>query len=261
MPDDSDQDVKARREHAQRLLAQDHFGVLGVARTATPEEVQRAFFEAVKSWHPDRVPPGFEELKPLFAQVFGRLDAARATLTDPARRARYVEELARPARRALPADTAAAEANLELKKAEGLLKKNDVVTAERHLRRAVHLAPSLADAQALLSWIQAKPTSSQSELGKLVAELDHVIARDDSSARARFFRGQLRKRLGLAKEANDDFVRACELDPGHIDAQRELRLYRMRAEKSAGPPKSPRDRDAASSNEGVGGFFRKLFKR
>ena len=257
MPSDDDQDMKARRDRAQELLAQDHFQALGVARTAPPEEIQRAFFEVAKAWHPDRVPRGLEELKPLFAQVFGRLDVARATLTDPARRARYIEELSRPARRAAPADTAAAEAGVELKKAEALLKKNDVTTAERHLRRAVQLAPALVEPHALLIWLQAKPASTMEEVKKLVGDFDALIGRDDSSARARFFRGQLRKRLGLDKEANADFVRASELDPSHIDAQREVRLHRMRAEKSA----PSRTNDGASGGEGVSGFFRKLFKR
>lgn len=261
MADQREQDVKALRERAEQILAQDYFAALGVARTATPEEVQKAFFEAVKTWHPDRVPQGLEELRPLFAQVFGRLDVARGTLTDPARRGRYVEELAKPPRRALPADTASAEATVELKKAEALFKKNDAVTAERHLRRAVQLAPALVDAQALLTWVQVKPTSSPEELKQLVAALDAVIARDDSSARARFFRGQLRKRLGLEAQANADFVRASELDPGHIDAQREVRLYRMRAEKGAGPGKEPAKADDTQAGEGAFGFFRKLFKR
>jgi len=252
-----DEDLKARRERAQQLLAQDHFAALGVTRTATPEEVQKAFFEAVKTWHPDRVPPGVEELRPLFAQVFGRLDVARATLIDPARRTQYLQELSKPTRPALPADAAAAEASLELKKAEGLLKKNDGAAAERHLRRAVQLAPTLVEAQALLAWLQVKPTSTPADLNEVVAKLDAVIARDDSSARARFFRGQLRKRLGLDKEANADFVRACEIDPSHIDAQREVRLYRMRAEKAA----SNASAESGPKDDGVGGFFRKLFKR
>ena len=258
MPTDEDQDVKAQRARAQQILAQDHFQALGVARTASPDEIQRAFLETAKAWHPDRMPRGLAELRPLFAQVFGRLDLARATLIDPARRARYIDELTRPARRAAPADTAAAEAGVELKKAEALLKKNDVTTAERHLRRALQLVPALVEAHALLFWLQATPPSSAAEVMKLVGDLDSLIARDDSSARARFFRGQLRKKLGLDKEANADFVRACELDPSYIDAQREVRLHRMRAEKST--PSSSRPSDG-SAGEGMGGFFRKLFKR
>lgn len=257
-----EQDVKALRQLAQQLLVQDHFSALGIARTAPPDEVHRAFVEAAKQWHPDRAPQGLEELKPLFAQVFRRLDVARATLSDPTRRLRYVEELATPVQSAHAGDASAAEASMALKKAEALLKKNDAAAAERYLQRAVQLAPALVEARALLTWIQVKPTSSPVELKKLTAELDALIARDDSSARARFFRGQLRKRLDLTSEANADFVRASELDPNHIDAQREIRLYRMRTEKSAPTPAKPKRVDAAPDEDaGVGAFFRKLFKR
>lgn len=258
MAAEQDKAQRAHRERAERLLARDHFEALGVPRTATAEDVQRAFLEAVKTWHPDRVPAGLEELRPLFARVFGRLDAARATLTDPARRARYVEELAAPVRRApLSEAAAAAEASLELKKAEVLLKRSDAAGAERHLRRAIELAPSRIDAHALLLWLRADAARTPDDLKTIVGELDALIARDGSSVRARYFRGQLQKRLGRDDQANDDFVRVAELDPSHIDAQREVRLYRMRADKRATKPAA----SAAPNDGGLGGLLRRLFKR
>ena len=230
---------------------------LGLSRASTPDEVHKAFVEAVKIWHPDRVPAGLEELGPLFAQVFGRLDVARATLIDAARRARYIEEISGPApgTRKPIGDLNAAEAGLELKKAEVLFKKNDLAQAERHLRRAVQLAPGNVTAQTLLVWLQVKPTSQRDDLTRLVGELDRLINLDAKAERALFFRGQLRKRLGLEKEAYADFVRASELDPANIDAQRELRIYKMRHGDK--PTKS----DKPEKPEASGGFFQKLFKR
>jgi curved DNA-binding protein CbpA len=251
-PDDRDTELRRRRDRAQHVLTVDHFAALGVSRDATPDEVNRAFVEAVKTWHPDRVPPGLEELEPLYAQVFGRLDVARATLSDSARRVHYVEEISTPSKRPPSPDLTHAEANLELKKAEILLKKNDVVQAERHLRRAVQLAPGNVTALALLVWLQVKPASSPDDIKRLVSELDRLILLDEKAERVFFFRGQLRKRLGLEKEAYADFLRASELDPSNIDSQREIRLYKMRHERGA---------ETAESNHGVGGFFRKLFKR
>lgn len=255
-PSDRAAFVKKQRERAQQLLASDHFVALGVARAANPTEVQRAFVEAVKTWHPDRVPAGLEELASLYAQVFGRLDAARATLTDATRKQRYIEELTTPAKRASASDLSAAEAGLELKKAEVLLKKNDLAQAEHHLRRAVQLAPANVTAQTLLVWVQVKPTTTPEELKRRVGELDRLIAVDATVERAFFFRAQLRKRLGLEKEAYADFVKASELDKNNIDAQREIRLYKMRQEKA--PESGANQKDAG---EGVGGFFKKLFKR
>ena len=247
--------VKELRQSAQKLLALDHFAALGVARTATPDEVKKAFIDAVKSWHPDRVPQGLDEVRPLFAKVFARLELARSTISDPARRAQYITDLAKPDTAASAQDISSAEAGLELRKAEGMLKKNDAVAAERHLRRAVQLAPSNVECQVLLVWLQAKPDSTVERLRELVADLDRLIARAPDSKRGYFFRGMLQKRLDQPKKASADFTRAMELDPQNVDAAREVRLYKMRQEK-AEPTKT-----ATTGSGGVGGFFRKLFKR
>jgi curved DNA-binding protein CbpA len=246
--------VKDLRESAQKLLALDYFAALGVARGASPDEVKKAFIEAAKAWHPDRVPTGLEEVRPLFAKVFARLELARATVNDPQRRARYIEELAKPAGAAASAtEMAAAEAKLEFQKAEALLKKNDGVQAEAHLRRAVQLAPGNAEFQVLLVWLQAKPDTTIGRIRELVIDLDRLVDRVPQSERAYFYRAQLKKRLDLTKEAMADFARAAELNPNNVDAARELRLHRMRQEKAAP--------EAKESEGAVGGFFRKLFKR
>jgi len=249
MTPDQEKRSSALRESAQKVLAADHFAALGVARTASPEAVKTAFLEAAKAWHPDRVPQGLEEVSPLFAKVFARLELARATLSDPSRRARYIEELAKPATAATAGDVSSAEAKLEFMKAEALLKKNDAAGAETHLRRAVHLAPSNVEYQVLLVWLQAKPDVPLARLRELVADLDRLIAREATSERAFFYRGHLRKRLDLVKEAHADFVRAAALNPSNVDAAREIRIFKMRQEKAPAP-------EAAQ-----GGFFKRLFKR
>jgi curved DNA-binding protein CbpA len=254
---DTSSKAKEVRTSAQKLLALDHFAALGVARTAGPDEVKKAFIEAVKAWHPDRVPPGLEELRPLFGKIFARLELARATVSDPQRRAKYIEDLARPTGGAATAgEMASAEATLEFRKAEAMLKKHDAVQAEAHLRRAVQLAPGVAEYQVLLVWLQAKPDSTIGRLRELATDLDRLLDRDPQSERAYFYRAQLKKRLDLTKEAMADFARAAELNPNNVDAVREVRLYKMRQEKAA-----PAAAATVSGGEGVGGFFRKLFKR
>jgi tetratricopeptide (TPR) repeat protein len=252
--------TKELRARAQKLLALDYFAALAVARTATPEDVKKAFLTAVSEWHPDRVPNGLDELKPLFAKAFARLELARATLTDPTRRARYVEELAKPAVAATAENVTSAEATLELRKAEGLLKKNDAVQAERHLRRAVQLAPSMVEAQVLLVWLQAKPDSPLDRIRHLVSDLDRLIERDAKCERAYFYRGGLKKRLELVDEAAADFARAAALNPQNVDAAREVRIHKMRQDRNA--PGGPKKDSVPDGDEaGVGGFFKKLFKR
>jgi curved DNA-binding protein CbpA len=255
-------DVTAQELHdrAQKLLALDHFAVLGIARTASREDVKRAFIEAVKTWHPDRVPRGLEAARPLFVKVFGRLEQARATLSDPERRARYVEDLARPSgtTAATASDVSSAEAALEFRKAEGLLKKHDLSGAEQHLRRAVQLAPGNVEFQVALVGLKVKPDLSLDRARGLITDLDRLLERDPTSARAYFYRGQLRKRLEQTKQAMDDFARAAQLDPRNVDAAREVRLYRMRQDRDdagAGAAKG------GGASGGAVGFFKKLFNR
>ncbi len=242
------------RKGAETLLAVDYFAALRVPRTATPEAVKSAFLKAVKHWHPDRVPVGLEELKPLFGQVFGRLEVARATLSDPERRGRYVASLATPKHETgSAADGSAATAALEFQKAEGLLKKHDVAQATAHLRRAVQLDPTNVAYQGLVLWLRAKPESSAVELTELASELDELIHKDARVERLFFYRAQLRKRLDRSKEAMADFARVIELNPKNVDAARELRIYRMRLERSASA--------SAESREGAFAFLKKLLKR
>lgn len=247
------------REAALKLLGVDYFAALGISRTATPDEVKKAFIEAVKSWHPDRVPPGLEEVKPLFGKVFARLELARATVSDPERRARYIAELAKPTTAATASDVSSAEATLEFRKAEGLLKKNDASQAEQHLRRALQLAPANVDYEVLLAWLQAKPESSPARLHELVATLDRLIDRDPKCERAYFYRAQLQKRLDRTKEAMADFARAAELNPSNVDAVREVRIYKMRQDRAF--PAGANKEANRETDGGVGGFFKKLFKR
>ncbi len=250
MSPEQEKRLSALREAAQKLVAVDYFVALGVSRTASPEEVKKAFLEAAKTWHPDRVPAGLEDARPLLSKLFARLELARATLSDPARRRQYLDDLAKPVTSATAGDISSAEATLEFRKAEALLKKHDAVGAEAHLRKALQLAPSNVEYQVLLVWLQAKPDTTPARLGELAADLDRLIGRESTSGRAYFYRGQLRKRLDQLAKAHADFVRAAELDSRNVDAVREVRIYTMRKEK-AGP----------SSEEGVGGFFKKLFKR
>jgi curved DNA-binding protein CbpA len=246
---------KFLRDRGQRLLKADHFEALGLARTSGPSDVEKAFVEAAKIWHPDRLPKGLDDLGSLIGEVYGRIDLARTVLSDPGRRARYLEELARPAN---AVQISTAEAALDFRKAEVLLKKNDLVAAEAHIRRAVKLAPTNPDYGAVLVSIIAKPDASPERLRELVRDLDRLLAGERPSERALFVRGQLRKRLGLVDEAVKDFARAAELNPNNIDAAREVRVHRMRQERS---PDRGGARPTEPAEGGPFGFLKKLFKR
>jgi DnaJ-class molecular chaperone len=66
------------------MASKDPYQILGVSRTATPDEVKRAYRRLAKEYHPDRN-PGNKSAE----QKFKEVQAAYEVLGDPQRRAQY----------------------------------------------------------------------------------------------------------------------------------------------------------------------------
>lgn len=66
------------------MAYRDLYNVLGVSRSATPDEVKKAYRKLAMQWHPDRT--GGDEAA---AQRFKDITLAYKTLSDPVERARY----------------------------------------------------------------------------------------------------------------------------------------------------------------------------
>ena len=97
--------AEARRREIQELhdglRSKDHFEVLGIARTATADEVKDAYFRLARPYHPDAsLDPSLEDLRDKRSVVFIRLGEAYETLRNPTSRKRY--ETAFPPRRGAP---------------------------------------------------------------------------------------------------------------------------------------------------------------
>jgi hypothetical protein len=69
--------------------------------------------------------------------------------------------------------------------------------------------------------------------------------------------------MGRESEAMLDFKRLLELDPRHIDATREVRVYEMRqgTKKPAAEKPAAEKPAAEKSNVPFGDLFGKLFKK
>src|SRR5437763_439530 len=81
-------------------IRRDHYEVLGVARSATAQEIQRAYRRLARRYHPDLNASADARAR------FDELAGAYEVLHDPARRARY--DRARPAVQARAASRVAA---------------------------------------------------------------------------------------------------------------------------------------------------------
>ena len=68
----------------------DHYQLLGVAKTATPDEIRRAYRKAMKEIHPDRQSPAARQYAEERSKV---LNAAYSTLARPEKRRQYDDML------------------------------------------------------------------------------------------------------------------------------------------------------------------------
>ena len=138
----------------------------------------------------------------------------------------------------------------------------------RAMRLALEDAPEEADHIALVAWLSAMKPGA--DLTKQFRAVDRAAKAEPSNLRVRWYRGQLLKRLGKERLAQEDFRMIVEKDPRHVDAQRELRLFELsrgqRKSSSDSPaprlsdaPGQPRTPPPASGEKG--GFFGKLFKK
>ena len=249
-----------------------HYEVLKVPPDAPVAIVQGAFIAFAKKWHPDRLRPELADLKDQASRFFARVSEASQCLSDPVARRAYDHALsagdtadeAEQVQRVLRATNA-------FLKAEVLLKRGNLVLAEKEARISFEGDPSQADHVAIHVWIQAQ--KPEADLSRLLSQLEKAGKNEPNNLRVRWYRGQLLKRLGRAREALHEFRFIVGRDPRHTDAHREVRLYAMRrGNQPSDPPrpsKPPSDGETPGSAPGRGKslpppkqtLLNKLFKK
>jgi len=252
---------------AERLPKMTYYEMLGVEPEAPAAAIQSAFFALAKRWHPDRLAPELADLRDTCARVFARLSEAHQILSNDAQRKEY-DELTR-AQGAAPEEQEQVQrvlrATTAYQRAQVLLRKNNFAGAEQEARKACEDDPEQADYAALLAWIRAQTAQSDGvALKPLIDQLNAAVKKEPNNERALYYRGQLLKRIGQMSAAARDFRAVVELNPRHVDAARELRLYQMRRQGGGDsvPPPGVTPSAAPDKHEKSGkGLLGKLFKR
>ena len=72
-------------------MAKNYYEILGVSKTATPDEIKSAYRKLARQYHPD-LHPNDEEC----AKKFKEVNEANETLSDPEKRKQYDFELEHP---------------------------------------------------------------------------------------------------------------------------------------------------------------------
>jgi curved DNA-binding protein CbpA len=264
-------ELRLELEALEGRLLGTHYEVLGVASDSPTSVIQNAFFGLAKKWHPDRLRAEAFDLKDQATRVFARISEASQVLSDAESRRKYDESLG-----ASGGDSAeeveqvqkVLRATNAFQKAEVLLKRGNLAQAEKEAQVAFENDPTQADHVALHAWIQAQKPGADTT--SLMVELDKAVKSEPNNLRARWYRGQLLKRLGRDRDALQDFRFVAERDTRHTDAHREVRLYAMRrgnrvASDPPGHSKAPGAPDSQgrkpSPPQKPGGLLGKLFKK
>ncbi len=222
---------------AERLHDADPFGVLELAPTCTEDEVRAAFERLAPLAHPDRVAGASDTVRQLAAELHARITEAYETLVDPSRRSAYLLERQKAERQTQGREESrsALDAELQFQYGEAAMRQRDYDAALESFRRAVELNPDGGEYHAHYGW--TLHLVHPGDRGKLAEAVGHVrrglkLARD--SEKPYLYMGRLLKAAGRTEAAEKMFARAVQIQPECFEALRELRLIRMRREKSKG---------------------------
>jgi curved DNA-binding protein CbpA len=245
---DSQEEVRAAMEELLEMSRKEtHYEVLGVLRTARPEEIKRAYHSIARRLHPDRfrrdaagefvrqldvsfarVTQAYEVLKD--SSLRASYDLKLSTQTSAARSnqggARIVSERGGPAQRDEPArattnDERPSVGNAEEKFQRGLeaSRKGDYATARRLFGEAALVAPRQARYRAYYGRELARDRATRRQAE---AELQAAISLDEKNPAYRVMLAELYLEVGLRRRAEGELRRALDIAPGHDEARRLL---------------------------------------
>jgi hypothetical protein len=217
---------------AQTIEKEDPFTALGLPNAASPEATRAAYFRLTKMWHPDRLPADLAPFREEVTKIFEHMTRAHHTLTDPDARREFIAARVAHSSSAPPPKRARHDVIRDIDQA---LSKREFHLAEDASRHLAESDPDDAEALALAAWATTfGGEASEETLRAALPALERAVARDCNCERALYYRGILHKRLGSSVAAFRDFARVVHLNPKHVDAQREVRIFEMRARKGSG---------------------------
>jgi curved DNA-binding protein CbpA len=247
-----------------------HYELLGVTQEATKAEIQHAYLERSRSFHPDlRHRPDLADCGKELATVFERLKLANGILTDPASRAEYDASLIAPTE--LAVEPASPQARLEVAaesfvRARQLIEEKDFFPAVEMLREAIHFVPDNAEYRHVLGQVELQNANwvdrgleNLMEAARLEPKKQQYL-RD--AARALHLHGRHEEALLFAR-------RAVHMDPSRENTQL-LKLVSGETEKEVvdafekpedSPlPGFPGEDGSAEGEKGKPGLLARLFR-
>jgi curved DNA-binding protein CbpA len=234
--EDEAEDMESVQSDVFLMLAvaktKNYYDLLGVAATASPDEIKKSYYSLAKKYHPDRYHQSKStDLKNALDVIFSTLAQAYDTLKVPATRGSYdakVFRLETPAGaspdKAAPAasPSIAAQqklADLNYRQGRGQYDQQDYWSAVQAFRQCVRMEPEVARYRYWLAMALSKNAKWRRE-----AEEHFLKAIELEQFNAEYYvgLGLLYKEAGMQKRAENQLKQALQMNPGNKAAQEAL---------------------------------------
>jgi tetratricopeptide (TPR) repeat protein len=210
--------------------ARDLFAVLGLERGASIDAVRAAYLELIHYIHPEKLAMFGVATTRDSERLFATASVAFSTLTDPARRARYIEP---PRERIEDRPDAAHEAYV---RATRMIEADQPQAAVMELTKACDLAPSEVDYRAALGWALFCAAANKAHAAVTARPmLERALVKSQRPELARFYLGRMERMLGRDREALRHFREVLTLVPDDLAAATEVRVLELRLARGTKP--------------------------
>jgi curved DNA-binding protein CbpA len=216
----------------------DHYTLLGLPQSASPDEIRQTYFLLARKLHPDRLSAiGVVDEARNAQRLMAEINAAFAVLNDTAKREEYLSVLARGGEAAIAAEDARADemamrvlrAEEVFRMGEMALRRDQLAQAIDAFKQAVELQPNESEYQAMLAWAQFAAAPDKNALANTTRRaLMKAAEANERSPTARFFLGRVERMLGKEREALQHFQEVLRIKPNHSEAASEARILEQR---------------------------------
>jgi curved DNA-binding protein CbpA len=228
--------VAQLRQFVDELKEKDLFARLGVPRSkGVPPELKASFLRLAKMYHPDTLAQDAPaEMRSIRAEVLAFLNEAYQALANDKQRVEYLAEL-------------------EAQELVGDVDVEAILEAEEQFMRGTHFFKARKYKEAFdlfdgcirmndregefYAWRGYSRFLSAADKRAVHAEaredLRHALELNRRCSAAHLFDGHMSKLLELHGDAQNAYRKALEIEPGNVEAQRELRLYEQRSRKGS----------------------------
>jgi tetratricopeptide (TPR) repeat protein len=216
----------------------DHFTLLGLSSSASPDDIRKTYFDLARKLHPDRLSAiGVVDDARNAQRLMAQINAAFAVLNDPKKRSEYASMLSRGGEAVVRAQEAQAdEMAMKIMRAEECfrmgemaLRRDQLAQAISAFQEAVTLQPNEPEYQALLAWAGFAAAPDKNAIAAATRKaLMKAAEKNDKSPTARFYLGRVERMLGKEQEALGHFREVLRIKPSHSEAASEARVLEQR---------------------------------